>query len=378
MERKIRRIALLQGAALGYDREVLKGVRRFVDEGRPWVLRLFNLLTEDDILRSISAWKPDGVLFRGFGFKPPFLKKLDGIAEKAVSTTTLLGSQVLPNVCLDNNAVGELAAGFLLQKEAVSFAFAHQSEFPYDRLRRESFTRVVEKAGKGPVHVFCNGTEKQFIRWLLKLPKPCALFASTDSYAQTLSTVCLENGIGIPEEILLLGVDNDELICEFSIPPISSIAVQAQQVGYEAAAMLERYLEGKLRKNRTAMLPPAGVIERRSTDMPRTGDPVVNRALQFIALHAVNRITVPDVAREVHVCRRLLERRFRSVLGRSPLREIIRVRMDMAQKLLRQTRLSVEEVASRCGYMSQSHFIDVFKKEKSVTPGTFRKSKNNQ
>ena len=168
-------------------------------------------------------------------------------------------------------------------------------------------------------------------QWLKRLPKPVAVLACNDLPACDLAVVCRSLGLRVPDDVALLGVDNDELECRLATPPISSIDIPAQRIGYEAARLLDQLLHGKRPANRSLFLPPIRVVTRQSTDTLATGDHVVRAALSYIREHATSGITVDSVVRQIDASRRELERHFRRVLGRSVLTEIRRVRRGAGQ-----------------------------------------------
>jgi LacI family transcriptional regulator len=370
--RGLKRVAVLLEGRSAYERAVLQGIRRAAEEGRRWVLRLLTP-GRRQVIKILRNWQPHGVLVQGWEVSGRFLDGLRAADARVVSCAYEPAEGRLACAGIDNEQVGEAAAAFLLEKGPSTYAFAEPGGRLFATVRGRSFSTAIEAESGGGVRWSRRRGEESLVSWLRKLPKPCGLLASTDQYAFHLAGLCQENGIRIPEDILLLGVDNDELVCELAVPSLSTVAVPAERVGYEAAVLLERYMAGRLKRKVRILLPPTGIIARGSTDVPRTDDALVNRALEFMQMHAVKRITVSDVLREVHVCRRSLERRFARVVGRSPLQEIIHVRMDLARRLLRQTDLNLEHVARRCGYVTAAQFIAAFRKVEGVTPGRYRR-----
>jgi len=168
-------------------------------------------------------------------------------------------------------------------------------------------------------------------------------------------------------------VDNDELLCELAQPSLSSIVVPAEQIGFAAAGMLESLIAGRSADTAMRLLPPQGVVARRSTEFLRTNEPVTAAALRFIQKHLDQPLNVDDIARAGGVCRRLLERRFQRTLGRSPLQEIHRQRLQRAQALLAGSNLPIHRIAVAAGFASPPQFSDTFKRETGLTPRQYRK-----
>jgi LacI family transcriptional regulator len=177
----------------------------------------------------------------------------------------------------------------------------------------------------------------------------------------------------VPEDIAILGSDDDALICELAGPKLSSIAVPARQVGSLAAERLAEFMSRKTRRNqRATLLAPTGVIARQSTDVNQTEDATVNRVLRFIAAEFHRRLNVEDLLRETGVSRRALERLFRLHVGRSPLQELHRRRIEYACNLLKSGNDPLHQIAQRCGFRDASQFVSVFGRQIGETPGKYR------
>lgn len=209
--------------------------------------------------------------------------------------------------------------------------------------------------------------------WLHALPKPVALLAATDNRGRQVIDACALAGINVPQDIAVLGVDNDDDLCETATPAMSSILLDAERVSYEAARHLDGMMRGVTRERRIIIYGPAQVIERHSTDTTQITDIVVVKALEFIAVNACVGIGVPEVVRHVGASRRLVEQRFRAQLGRTILDEIRRVRMERVCTMLRETNKSIGDIAHQCGFESVSHLGSVFRREYGCTMRDFRK-----
>jgi LacI family transcriptional regulator len=208
-------------------------------------------------------------------------------------------------------------------------------------------------------------------RWLTSLPRPLGLFAGCDMWGRTLLRFCTEFGLQVPDDVALIGVDDDEVICETAFPTLSSVRVPWRRVGLEAAHLLHQLLEGGPPPS-TVRVPPTGVHARRSSDGIAVTDPDVAAALRFIHANAHRRVSVPEILRHVPVGRHTLQRGFRRVLGRTILAEVRRVRVAAARQLLVSTSLSVEEIASLSGFPSADKFGKAFRAETGVTPSAYR------
>lgn len=209
-------------------------------------------------------------------------------------------------------------------------------------------------------------------KWVAALPKPVGIFAPNDIWGVQLTEVCLRADMAVPEDVAILSVDDDDLLCDFARPPLSSVSLPTERIGYESAAQLDRMMRGAKIGRRPILFPPIGVIARRSTEILAVADLEVRAALRFIRDQAHRPIRVTDLLREVPTSRRSLERRFRTVLGRSLLDEIRRVHVERARLLLTQTDLSLDRVAESSGFTDAKRFSTVFREAAGMTPRAFR------
>ena len=209
-------------------------------------------------------------------------------------------------------------------------------------------------------------------RWLRQLVKPVAILCCEDAPARYLADVCSQIGLRVPEDVALLGVGNDDLDCTLTQPTLSSIAVPTERIGFEAAALLDRLMAGEADTPGPLLLPPLHVITRHSTDLTAVDDEAVQAALRHIRQHSHEDLSVDQVARAIAVGRRLLERRFRSVLGRSVLEEINRVRVERAKDLLANTHLPIATVAQRSGFATTRRLDVVFARHAGLCPRAYR------
>jgi LacI family transcriptional regulator len=209
--------------------------------------------------------------------------------------------------------------------------------------------------------------------WLKSLPKPVGLMACNDMRALQVLDVCGEHGVAVPDEVAVIGVDNDSVQCELCDPPLSSVDPGTQRVGYEAAALLARMLAGRTPRKTPMLIEPAGVVTRRSTAAPAPADPCVAAAMRFMHEHYSRPIGTADILRQIGVSRSTLERRFQHSLGRSPSAELARVRLERVRELLQHTDLSLREVAQRTGFDHVESMCRLFKRHTGRTPGDYRR-----
>ncbi len=365
----------------GYGRNILLGVSKFVHEHPEWVLHLIEsdspVLAED-----IRQWNPDGII-------SGLLDTPTGVAEYRykrpwVSVLVQPDDPDAVFVTVDEDGIGRMAADYYLDRRFMNFGFIGNSEQEFSVQRAEAFEFALQEKGFTcstllyPTKV--HGDKREQIRvdrrkakWLAALPKPVAIFACDDWEAFQFIQFCRQHGVRVPEEVAVLGVGNDELLCNISNPPMSSIRSPEERIGYDAATLLNRILNGDVVEKK-CFLPSGGLVSRQSSDVMQVGDPVVGKALAFIQEHIADPIKVEDLLKHVFISRTLLERKFRAELGRTPLVEIRRQRVLRARQLLADTSLSVADIAEACGFSSDIRLSTVFKELTGKSPSAFRKT----
>ena len=209
--------------------------------------------------------------------------------------------------------------------------------------------------------------------WLKALPKPVAVLADHDVAAHDLADMCQLLDLRVPDDVAILGVDDDELECQLAFPPLSSVAIPAQRVGFEAARLLDRLLRGKRVVQNAVYLPPVRVVTRHSTSAFAVDEPMIAAALHYIQNHAAVPLRVSTIAAALVVRRRVLERTFRTLLGRSVLAEIHRVRIEHVKELLATTDLRMSEVAAQAGLSTPQRMATLFRKITGLAPGQYRR-----
>jgi LacI family transcriptional regulator len=289
----------------------------------------------------------------------------------------------------DAQAIADMVADHFLGKDLRSFAFCGFENAPWSLLREEAFHRsMVDKGLPCPVHridlhnwmrhsdwIRSWGKEHSLLTaWLKSLPRFTGLMACNDMCGRRVLEACGDAGVRVPAHLAVVGVDNDELLCELSQPPLSSIALDVERAGYEAARLLSGLMANHSRKRKQVVpVSPLWVVARRSSDLAFNDDPLVADALRFIKDHAACGIGVPDVVDEMGVSRRTLERRFFHAIGRAILVEINRSRLDRARCLLQETALPVCRVATEAGFANTRMFNRVFRRAEGLPPRAFRR-----
>ncbi|MCF7816420.1 MAG: DNA-binding transcriptional regulator [Kiritimatiellales bacterium] len=366
----------------GYGRNILLGVSKFVHEHPEWVLHLIQsdspVLEED-----IQQWNPDGIISglldsewgtSHYHYKRPWVSVL--VQPDALDVRF---------VTLDEDAVGRMAAEYYLNRKFGNFAFIGNIQHEFSRQRADAFEYALEERGFKcstmlyPTNIYGMDKKKRMsidrrkAKWLEELPKPVAVFACDDWEGFQFIQFCRQHDFRVPEEVAVMGVGNDELLCNISNPPMSSIRTPIERVGYDAAKMLDSILNGQRLPEQKLFLQPSGLVSRQSSDVMHVKDPVVAKALQYIQDHIAEPMKVEDILKQVFVSRTLLERKFRTELGRTPLVEIRRQRVRRARQLLADSNLSISEIADTCGFSSDIRLSTVFKELTGQSPSVFRK-----
>ena len=288
----------------------------------------------------------------------------------------------LVNVVTDSSAIGQIGAEYLLQCGFKHFAYCGYTGIPWSDFRLKYFRQRICKAGF-EVQVYADSVptinvwqkeRDKIVAWLQSLPKPVGLMACNDDRGQQVIEACKMANLAVPDTVGVLGADNDEVACGLSDPPMSSVVINFERAGYEAALVLFRMLRGVRRVPAKITVHATHVIARRSTDFMAVSDPHVTRALQFIRDHARENMMVMDVAGAVALSRRALEIKFRREIGCSILEHIRRVRTDQIVRLLVETELPVGQIAESLGFPYVQHFARFFRASKQTSPLAYRRT----
>ncbi len=375
-----RRIALFMDLNLGCCRNLIRGIHAYATERHDWVLR--HSPCDRGVIPFLRKWRPDGIIATLFDRE--IARAVVRLRRPVVDTAFTIRGLKVPVVDVDHAVVGRLAADHLLEQGSTRFAFLGSKSALYSEARAASYTETLAARGHAVstflveflYEDFATSSWKrdapQIRRWVKQLSKPVGIFACNDAAARGLVDICRQLRLRVPEEVAVLGADDDELESLLTNPPLSSVAIPATQVGYEAAATLDRIMLGTSVAP-TRFLPPIRVIARQSTDVRAIDDPVVSVALRYIRAHASEDISVGIIAEVVGVGRRDLERRFRRALNCSVLAEIRRVRIQRTQDLLAGTSLAMPAVARQAGFSSPQRMAVVFRQVTGMSPTAYRR-----
>jgi LacI family transcriptional regulator len=376
-------VALLIETSRGYGRNLLEGVIRYLREHGPWSVYFQPHGLGVPPPRWLKNWQGDGILVRIDD--RPTARAVRQTGLPAVDLRFSVPGTGLPGVGIDNRAVVQLAFRHLADCGFKRFGFCG---LPRERniwmdLRRDLFQEFVRASGhdcqvyETPARARPSTWEEEQERiadWVAGLPKPIGVMACNDDRGQQVLDACRRVNVLVPDEVAVVGVDNDEILCNLSSPPLSSVDINTLQVGYEAAALLDRLMGGAKAPKEPLFLAPRGVVPRGSTNVLATEDRELAGVIRFIREHACEGLRLKECLRSTPLSRRELERRVRKLLGRSPKEEITRVQLERAKQLLLETDLPAAAIAEKCGFSQPKYFSQVFHAKVGLPPGAYRQS----
>lgn len=377
------RVALLIETSNRYGRDLLHGVHDWVSAHRDWSLRLAEQSRFARLPDWLASWSGDGVIARVD--TPAAAALLRRLQLPVVDVSAERSESEFPRVSIDNPAVARIAHAHLAAKKLPHLAFCGDPRFLWSTERGRAFGELVRAMG-GRAHAFglrrgappdSEEGLRELSEWIAALPKPVGIFACYDRRAQQVITACQQLELSVPGEVAVLGVDNDEVICELCDPPLSSVLPNARRTGHEAAAILHRLMERKrARPPATLAIEPVRVVERLSTDVVSVPDERLAAAVRYLRAHASDGINVNDLLRRFPMSRTLLERKFKRWLGSTPHRLIKSARVERAKELLAETKLPVAQVAELAGFESPSYLSAAFRKATGVAPLAYRRQRS--
>jgi LacI family transcriptional regulator len=387
---KMPKVALLVETARGYGREVLHGIVRYARLHGPWAF----YVTPGDFVQSLpqmEEWGGTGIIAR---VETPQVAKAILATRLPVVALDLSEAHLAPGspwsrmsqLTSDSEGAVRLAVTHLLEKGLRHFGFVGIAGKIWSDRREHAFVGGMGEAGYEALAYSCahrrrlpwSREQAVMSRWLAGLPKPVGILACNDDRGREVLAACRQAKLRVPEDVAVIGIDNDQLLCDLSDPPLSSVALGAERAGFEAAALLDDLMAGRVKKPQRLVAAALGVVARRSTDALVYEDPEVAAALRFIHDRTGQPIRVYDVVAHLGDARRTLEIRFRQALGRSIHEEIQRTRLDRAKQLLLETDLPLPRVARACGFGTPSYLAAVFRRHLGVTPVKYRANNRNR
>jgi LacI family transcriptional regulator len=382
-------VALLVETSTTFGRQVLRGIAAYVHVNSPWLVHIEQRSIYDPPPPWLKTWRGDGIISRAAWPQVAEISRKHGIP--VVDLNEQVMDFGMPLIANDQAAIGKLAAEHLLDRGFTHFGFIGYRGLPWSDGRRDGLAQTVTARGYS-FEEYRGGGEglssfrsrkwetesNQIAQWVAALPKPVGIMASNDFRAAQLLDGCRIAAVAVPEQAAVIGVDNEDTVCELATPPLSTVTPGAHHMGYEAASLLDTMMHGKPPPYRELYIAPQGVITRGSTDVMAITDPIVAQAMEFIRRHACDGIQVSDVLREVLISRTALQKRVRQALGRSVHDVIQGIRLQRAEQLLAETNYPLVEVAERAGFKHLQYFSAVFKELKDITPGQYRKEQGHK
>jgi LacI family transcriptional regulator len=368
----VRHIGILLDTREHFFREVRRGLCEFALPRQPWVMR--GLARGAANRRKLLAWNPAGVVV---GLEDADMaREWTDLSCPVLSIAFRMEGGPLPEVGVDDEAVGRMAADEFIARGYQSLACLGSETDAYARRRMAGFQARAADLGRDCAlrlgHSQDPAEDKPLGRWLLSLPPGTGVLAADDRWGVRASEVAREVGLSIPHDFALLSVGNDD-ICAMTHPRLSSIVLPGRQVGFEAGRLLDGLMRGKKAPRRPRLLPPEGIVTRASTDAVAVGDRHIAAALRLIQDKACGGVDVGAIARQAGLSRRSLEVKFRRVLGRSPLQEIRRVRIERVRQLLVETDLTLEQIAELTAFPNSQRMAVVFRELRGESPGACRR-----
>lgn len=361
----------------------IEGVLRYAAENeRPWT---YTVAPESLALSVVDLidWPGDGVL--AALNTPAEAACATALPMPVVNISSALEQSPTPRSMVDNLAIGSLAAEHLLSRGFRHFAFYGLEDVEYSKTRWLGFSGRLEASDVSSSQMLSTATfgfsgkvwvrqHREVAAWLGDLPLPCGVFAVSDYRARHVLDACRQAELKTPEQIAVIGVDNEQVICEHVSPTLTSVARNDRLEGYRAAELLDRLMQGEEVAGPESGVPPLGVVERESTAAFAVSDPRLRKALAYLHENIEDPITVEELADHAEVSRRWLEYEFRSVLGETPYQYVRRQRLIRAKRLLSdEPNAKIYQIAQRTGFSSVKQLTVAFQQAFGATPGEFRK-----
>jgi LacI family transcriptional regulator len=370
------RVLVILNAGPGWSSGILRGFMEVAHE-RGWIVLHYH--PPADFERLAREFSPAAVVI---GPDSP-RQSADTLAPASVVAVAVdRSSEGIMSACVDEEAIAGLALEHLLATGLRQVTTVRFDDTPCAIAREHAFIERARAAG-ATVPVGWGSDQAGpalraedpagMVAWLLGLPKPCGIFTCTDRWARAVARYIRLANLRVPEDLALVGVDNDVVECELLAPPLSSVMIPWRELGRNTATLVQLALSGRAGERPRIVSAPVAVLARRSSDILAVDDALVVTAIRYIREHADRRVSVPMVARAVGSARQRLERRFRRVLQRTVVDEIRRAHVDAAKKLLQTTTLSMAEVAKRSGFTNAALLNVAFQRELGMPPGVYRR-----
>jgi LacI family transcriptional regulator len=379
------RVIFLTDLSEEYAKSLLKGIVRYSKEHPHWVLckMPFSYRVEHEVegvLEWAKAWKADGIIAQFYNTDRVSIFKENGIVAIAQDFKSRFTE--IPNITGAYRLTGQMGADYFIRKGFKNFAFYGFKDIVWSSERCEGFLdELCKNKLEKNFYEYQNTDIKELwyyesaplVAWLKMLPKPVAMMVCDDNQGQHIAQICKQCGIKIPEEIALLGVDNDEAVCTLSDPPLSSINQAVEKGGYEAANLMDRMTQHPDMPGRDVVVYPTHIVTRQSTDIFATNDKYISAVLKYIHQNTDKKLNIEQIICMAPFSRRLLENRFKQEIGMPVYSYIINLRIEKFAHKLVETDAPIVEITNEMGFSDYKNIARLFKKVKGCTPSEYRR-----
>jgi LacI family transcriptional regulator len=381
------KITLLIDLSATPGRNLMRGIARYARIYGPWQL---NHIASDfydaspqqaDIIKDLAdvIKNSDGIIM----LEPDtadFARNFDIpiVIASAIRDTRVSAK---PTVLTNSRSIGEMGANYFIQKGFKNLAFCGFRKMLWSEHREKYFTDTAEKAGLKTFTNKLNYPLKERVKdsnlnrigqWIRRLPKPVGLMACNDSCGKFVIDSCRRASVSVPDEVAALGVDNDDIICDLTYPSLSSISLNTEKGGFNAAALLDKIMKGFAVDTQVIVIEPVRVQERQSTDIIAADDKVVSEIVNYIKRNSKRLVQVTDIINEFHISRKTLYKKFNENLGTSVYSQIRKIKVEEICRMLVESDKSVKEIALEFGFYNVDHIARFFRREKGLTPTQYR------
>ncbi len=377
------KILLLTDFSSGYSRNLLKGIVRYSKEVGNWSFQRMPLYYrmlygENGVVEWAKKWQADAIIAQ---LSDVNIELLNDLNIPIIVQNYRDRNKAVSNLTGDYFNTGVMAAKFFLNRGYRNFAFYGFKGAIWSRERADGYSHEIEKQGyKLAVLENDNKDREEWSynhtvlgNWLQSLPKPVALFACDDHFALQISETCNVYNINVPDDIAILGVDNDDLLCNISDPPLSSIVLDVENGGYNAGKLLHQLITKEITEPFNIVVNPLIIERRKSTEKYAVSDKNIRIILNYIEKNYANHLSVEELVKQVPLSRRVLEKKFKEETGESLYQYIQNYRIDQFTRLLITTDYSLFEAALQSGFENYKNVSRIFRKYKALSPAEYRK-----
>lgn len=377
------KILLLTDFSSGYSRNLLKGIVRYSKEVGNWSFQRMPLYYrmlygENGVVEWAKKWQADAIIAQ---LSDVNIELLNDLNIPIIVQNYRDRNKAVSNLTGDYFNTGVMAAKFFLNRGYRNFAFYGFKGAIWSRERADGYSHEIEKQGYKLAVLENDNKDKEewsynhtvLGNWLQSLPKPVALFACDDHFALQISETCNVYNINVPDDIAILGVDNDDLLCNISDPPLSSIVLDVENGGYNAGKLLHQLITKEITEPFNIVVNPLIIERRKSTEKYAVSDKNIRTILNYIEKNYANHLSVEELVKQVPLSRRVLEKKFKEETGESLYQYIQNYRIDQFTRLLITTDYSLFEAALQSGFENYKNVSRIFRKYKSLSPAEYRK-----